>query len=190
MGPARSYWQVPANVPSLEWQGGELLAWRLWRLGRAPDGTILLISMSRDTVWEGPVIAADHRPIPIAGCGSGIYALKPSTRPARNQYDWMLGGETWVRGWVALSGQVVEHELGYRAERAVIRRLRLGAAVHRCFGTPQGLAAVREQLEKRYQCPVRISPLDARIARGFRSMVWPVAVAWPVPSPARRRLGH
>ena len=181
MGPANRYWNVPPNVPHLTWEGGELLAWRLWRLGLAPDGTILLVSMFQNTVWEGPVVAADHLPLPVPTCGSGIYALKPAVRPVRDQYDWALGGDTWVRGWVALSGQVVEHQLGYRAERVVIRRLRLGAAAHRCYGTPQEIAAVRKQLEQRYQCPVRISPLDARIARGFRSAVRPVAVIWPVP---------
>jgi hypothetical protein len=182
MGPANRYWNVPPNVPHLKWEGGELLAWRLWRLGLAPDGTFLLVSMFQNTVWEGPVVAADHRPLPVPTCGSGIYALKPSVRPVRDQYDWALGGDTWVRGWVALSGQVVEHLLGYRAERVVIRRLRLGAAAHRCYGTPQEIAAVRQQLEQRYQCPVRISPLDARIARGFRSAVRPVAVTRLVPS--------
>jgi len=58
---------------------------------------------------------------------------------------------------VALSGQVVEHQFGYRAERAVIRRLRLGVAAHRCFRSPEELARVLDELERRYQCRVKIT---------------------------------
>jgi hypothetical protein len=115
------------------------------------------------------VLAADHVPDAVAHSGSGVYALKPATRPSRRHFDWALGPDTWVRGWIALSGRVVEHEHGYRAERVVIRRLRLGAAAHRFFLTPETLAAVRDELERRYQCPVKITGVDARIARGFVS---------------------
>ena len=177
MGPSNRHWYVPMNVPTVKWQGGELLAWRVWRLGRGPGGRVLLVSAFQDTVWEGPVMTADHRPFPVPVCGSGIYALKPSSRPARGQFNWAMGGETWVRGWVALSGQVVEHQFGYRAERAVIRRLRLGAAAHRAFRTPEALAAVRSDLERRYQCPVKVAGVDARIARGFASVIRPCELA-------------
>lgn len=194
MGPSNRHWYVPANVPTVKWQGGELLAWRVWRLGRTPDGSVLLLSAWWDTIWEGPVMTADHRPFPGPVCGSGIYALKPSSRPAHGQFNWAMGGETWVRGWVALSGQVVEHQFGYRAERAVIRRLRLGAAAHRTFRTPETLAAVRAELERRYQCHVKVTGVDARIARGFASVVrlWPLApraqtTGVPVPAPVLRR---
>lgn len=184
MGPADHYWQVPPNVPNVKWQGGELLAWRVWRLGQTPEGSVLLVSAYRDTVWEGPVLKADYRPYSVPRCGSGIYALKPSTRPVRGHYDWALGGETWVRGWVALSGQVVEHRAGYRAERAVIRRLRLGPAAHRFFDTPERLAAIRHELEQRYQCPVKVGGLDARTARGFRSAVSLLILPRAVPTAA------
>lgn len=170
--PIGYFWRVPENLSVVRWQGGELLAWRVWNLCRwRPDGSLRLVSATRPTVWDGPVLMADHRPLATPSCGSGVYAVKPSVRPCRRHYDWALGGETWVRGWVALSGQVVEHERGYRAERAVIRRLRLGAAAHRYFRSPKKLARVREELERRYQCPVKISGVDMRIARGFASPV-------------------
>ena len=66
---------------------------------------------------------------------------------------------------------MVEHERGYRAERVVIRRLRLGAAAHRVFATPETLAASCDELERRYQCPVKITGVDARIARRFISLL-------------------
>jgi hypothetical protein len=165
------YWQVPTPLPVVKWQGGELLAWRVWNLCRACDGGLRLVSFTRGTVWDGPVFTADHRPLAVRDCGSGVYALKPGTRPGRKQFDWALGAETWVRGWVALSGQVVEHQLGYRAERAVIRRLRLGVAAHRRFRSPEELARVRDELERRYQCQVKITGVDALLARGFASPV-------------------
>ena len=147
------------------------MAWRLWDLRRAPDGGLRLVSLTRSTVWDGPVFTADQCPLPFPGCSSGVYALKPGTRLRRSQFDWALGAETWVRGWVALSGQVVEHGFGYRAERAVIRRLRLGVAAHRCFRSPEELARVRDELERRYQCRVKITGVDAVLARGFASPV-------------------
>ena len=119
MGPIGNYWQVPGHLPVVKWQGGELLAWRVWRLCRSqPDGGLRLVSLARGTVWHGPVLRADLVPDAFPGCGSGVYALKPATLPGRQQFDWALGADTWVRGWVALSGRVVEHERGYRAERA------------------------------------------------------------------------
>ncbi|PYP66163.1 MAG: hypothetical protein DMD36_17815 [Gemmatimonadetes bacterium] len=103
------------------------------------------------------MFTADQCPLPFPGCSSGVYALKPGTRPGRGQFNSALGAETWVRGWVALSGQVVEHQFGYRAERAMIRRLRLGVAAHRCFRSPEELARVLDELERRYQCRVKIT---------------------------------
>ncbi|MGH7751958.1 MAG: hypothetical protein ACREN5_04005, partial [Gemmatimonadales bacterium] len=89
------HWQVPKDLPVVKWQGGELLAWRVWHLRRAPDGGLRLVSLTRGTVWDGPVLTADHRPLGVSGCGSGVYALKPGTRPNRRAFDWALGAETW-----------------------------------------------------------------------------------------------
>lgn len=171
MGPIGNHWFVPENLPIDRWEGGELLAWRVWRLVCGPDRELRLASISHGTVWDSPVLTADHRPIAIPSDGSGIYALKPRFRPARGQFNWGMGADTWVRGWVALSGRVIEHRYGYRAERVVIRRLRLGAAAHRFLRTSEALVAVQHELERRYQCRVKITGVDARIARGFVSPV-------------------
>ena len=88
---------------------------------------------------------------------------------------------------MALSGRVVEHRYGYRAERAVIRRLRLGpfqllgrstsSVSSRPVGTALGvgtylkvegqddLLGVQDELERRYQAPVKLGGMERRIAR-------------------------
>lgn len=61
-------------------------------------------------------------------------------------------------GWVGLYGQVIEHDFGYRAEHAVIRRLRLGVRAHLWFDRPEELATVINELERRCQCSVKAGP--------------------------------
>ena len=68
--------------------------------------------------------------------------------------EWRLSEHCWVTGWVALSGRVVEHDLGYRAERAVIRELRLGVPTHLAARHPEMLRNLIGWLEERYQAPV------------------------------------
>jgi hypothetical protein len=103
---------------------GELLAWRFWGLGRLlSDGGVRLKSFRAPWVWDGPVLRAHRIPSESPYSRTGIYALKG---PRDCNADIYWSEECWVAGWVALSGRVVEHELGYRAERAVVRRLRLG----------------------------------------------------------------
>ena len=117
MGPIGNYWNAPSFVPVARWIGGELLAIRGWRLARwKEDGQLRLQSMTREEVWHGPVFTADYLPTASVGCGSGVYALKPSHRPhtlyeAPDQadYDWLSGRHAWIWGWVSLVGQVVEH---------------------------------------------------------------------------------
>src|SRR5207247_9673056 len=105
------------------------------------------------------------------------------------------GASLWVRAVVVLSEQVVYHQCGYRAERAVTRRLRLGVAAHRRFRSPEELARVRDELERRYQCRVKISGVDAVLARGFASPVSlrnvdPGAADLPGPSGSAGRTGE
>ena len=106
-----------------------------------------------------------------------MYAIKASHRPRTDEagaldspaFDWLTGPTTWVWGWVALLGQVVEHAHGYRAQTAVVRRLHLGVLAHLAFGSPQALAWLMRQLEDRYQCPVRPGYWEPRKASRIRS---------------------
>jgi len=69
-----------------------------------------------------------------------------------------------VSGWVALSGRVVEHEHGYCAERAVIRRLRLGVGTHLRLPYMEDLLTLAAELEKRYHASVNLGHVERRFA--------------------------
>ena len=92
----------------------EVVAWRAWYM----LGNGILRSVSYDTQWEGPVLRADE--IPMGRNSNGIYAVRT--------LDQVPFAHAW--GEVALSGIVVEGELGYRAEVATIRSLFVGRERH------------------------------------------------------------
>jgi hypothetical protein len=157
----------PPVPPVVRWTSDrELFAWRAWRLARwAPDNGLRLLSMSADWAWDGPVFSADFLPYGSDANKSGIYALNGRPLP---QIDWVWSEYCWVLGWVALSGRVVEHRFGYRAERAVIRRLRLGVGTYLKVEEQDDLLGVQEELERRYQAPVKLGGMERRIARRLR----------------------
>ena len=94
-----------------------LRAWSVLRSGLLTSTTFI------DSVWEPGswTEAGAHRSVfdyehaaPSAGCDCGIHALK-SERRLRSMFA-EIGGT--VLGQVELAGRVVEHDAGYRAERA------------------------------------------------------------------------
>lgn len=118
---------------------GELIAYRCWRL----MGDIL-VPVSKNTdfdTWDGPVARSDVNP--RDNSGSGLWAIKLN-KPEAIQ-NLLRSYYPDVHGMVALSGTVVEHEIGYRAERATIRVLRVVPPVS------DGLIKL---LADRYQCQV------------------------------------
>lgn len=164
MRPVETYWDVlEPLLPQEQWTGGELLAVRFWRLVRwSADGSVRLQSLWRNDIWHGPVFTADHKPLAEPDSISGVYACKECYcilisrhgSPGSYTYEW-LGTPNWIWGWVALSGQVVDHERGFRAERAVVRSLHLGLLTHLAFDDPSALAELIRGLEDRYQCLVQ-----------------------------------
>lgn len=163
-------WPLPEEsslvVPVEGWErDDELIAWRFWKLGRlTSDGGIRLLSFRPPFAWDGPVLRAHRLPSESPFSCAGVYALKAAP-PANADVLW--SDECWVSGWVALSGRVVEHEQGYRAEQAVIRALRLGVGTHlRVLETPD-LLALAAELERRYQAPVDLGAVE----RGYSARV-------------------
>jgi len=154
----------PPPVPTVPWTGcSELIGRRLWGLCRWwEDGELRLTSLWSCWAWDGPVLRAHTRPEimhaypdPTYAGRAGIYAFKPEAATWMDT-AWMRYG--LVSGHVALSGRVIEHELGYRAERCVIRDLRLGPAAIRAFGNRLSLRAAITNLEWRYQVEVACVP--------------------------------
>ena len=110
---------IGGEAPVVRWTGDrELLGWRAWRLGllvdeRGQDCGPRLLSLSAPCIWDGPAVRVEVAPSAPPENPSGIYALKPAVA---ERSAWPLGDYCWVTGTVALSGRVVEHALGYRAE--------------------------------------------------------------------------
>ena len=92
------------------WSPVPVLAWRAWM----PAKRGLLGAWG--TVWRGPQLharcAKGTHLAPAWNCACGIYGLKAPPSPQGDQ----------VVGLVELSGKVIEHEDGYRAEHAAIKR--------------------------------------------------------------------
>jgi hypothetical protein len=154
-----------AAPPVVRWTGdGELVAWRAWRLAILLHDDVdrvgpRLLSLSAACVWDGPAIRAHI--LPTAEAPGGIYALKTNLT---EMGDWTLNEHCWVTGWVALSGRVLEHRIGYRAERAVIRELRLGVATHLAARPIEVVRNLIGMLEQRYQAPVDAGLREREIA--------------------------
>ena len=87
-------------------RAGEIIAWRAYRV----DGDTLR-SATADAIWSG----AEPMKGDAAG-GYGIHAYKSPHGPMMDGYADTHQNGMWVIGEVALWGDVIEHERGYRAE--------------------------------------------------------------------------
>lgn len=114
----------PVAVPDEFWSPEPIIAWRRWRL----LGTTLH-GVRRP--WPTALFQATCptcKTVPGWDCTCGIYATKTEQR--------VWSSDPLVFGRVELSGHVIEHEDGYRAERARIVELFVPADLH-----PQIVAA-------------------------------------------------
>lgn len=114
---------------------GEILAYRGWNL----IGDILQpLTRGQDyESWEGPVaVVSDFNPDDT----NGLYAVK-----IEHSRDLLRSYRPLVHGIVGLSGKVVEYERGYRAQKQIVRVLRV---------VPPVGDVIIKALEERYQCQV------------------------------------
>jgi hypothetical protein len=89
-------------------RAGEIIAWRLWRLA----GNSFLASLSRDIIWvPGVPMTGDVRKK-----NGGVYSFIDS----RDAWRWITFDSRLVVGRVAIWGEVITHERGYRSEFAKI----------------------------------------------------------------------
>lgn len=117
------------------WSAAPVLGFRAWRLTASGARGVA-------QVWEGPRLDA----VCVAGpgaphdapCHCGIYAFKR----ARALAPCLLRIAPWsVHGLVALSGRVVEHERGYRAQRAEVRAVAVVGGGHAVCRSDPGFIA-------------------------------------------------
>jgi hypothetical protein len=153
------------SPPVVRWtEPRELLAWRAWRLGfflrrAGGDGGPRLLSLSASCIWNGPVVSERAPQLPT-DTPSGIYALKLDIA---DRINWQ-NEHCWVTGTIALSGRVIEHAYGYRAQRAVVRELRLGVGAHLALRSLQQVRDMIDVLEQRYQVTVNAGLSERQIA--------------------------
>jgi hypothetical protein len=154
-----------------------VVGWRCWRLCDSSDG-FALVSACRPVRWEPgrPLEAsceADHAP-PRIGCACGIYAageprlphtyLPPHVKAAdRIRTQAILGYDVVMAvGLVALWGQVLECDWGWRAQLAYPRSLYLPTGI-RHFQRWQGGVEIYEserlaaELSSIYGVPVCVT---------------------------------
>jgi hypothetical protein len=116
-----------------------IVAYRAWRC-EVREGRPILHSVSERAEWDpgwmhaeclprGPRSRrrpeADHE-VPAEGCTCGVYALKelsPVMLPFAPPFRSVVPMPPFLVGKVQLAGKVIEHEDGYRAERARIAEI-------------------------------------------------------------------
>ena len=135
-------------------RGAPLLAWRLFRVRRLPDGYVLCAPMIHSPApppWQpGSTVARclehDHA-APAPGCRCGIYAAIKGTLDSLPGYllDTAYDGDPWAYAEVACSGRVFLDARGLRCEEALVVQIALVegsfASADECVRASEGLAA-------------------------------------------------
>jgi hypothetical protein len=117
------------------WSPIPVLGFRAWHLMR---GSLFGARM----IWPRPVMTAEclhlvpgeDLPHSVGRCGPppcGIYALKEFDMVVEGLGSWQ---ENHVLGVVAMTGKVIEHELGYRAAHSTVVAV-VGRIGHQHFAT-------------------------------------------------------
>jgi hypothetical protein len=119
--------ETRATMLSPQSQREPILAYRSWRISNG-----MLQSCTCDCVWH-PRERMEarcnrnirHTSVPNWDCQCGFYGYKSEEALAASGYP-RTGDDQTVQGRVALWGRVIDHDLGYRAERAYPQLLYLG----------------------------------------------------------------
>lgn len=128
---------TPPPAPELEDGGivvGEITAWRLWQVRNTSEG-LRLQSVIMLTIWE-PDKPMEGAPVGNSLRVEGVYAFKSHAAIAKEfgEFGALMGwgvtsDEVFLYGEVSLWGDVVEHEVGYRAQFARPKSLYKGRGV-------------------------------------------------------------
>lgn len=143
---------APSEPLPREIRAGEIVAYRAWEV-RLVDGKVQYRSMHIGSVWEDGEMRCDTaagEALADYEC-AGVHAWK--TERQAHTYAVDAGGPaartTYAIGEVELWGEVVEHDLGYRAEFGQIRRIThlvhgiRTSPMHEFYIDDSGMVAVR-----------------------------------------------
>jgi hypothetical protein len=118
----------PEPLPRADMQVCDLIGWRVWRI----TSLGYLRSLTADAIWlpgvpmEAPAVVDSHGATKTGGTDLGIHVFKErngailEVENYASRYEQHVG---YAVGSVLLWGEVVEHERGYRAERAKIKSI-------------------------------------------------------------------
>lgn len=150
--------EKPAPLPVRESET-PLIGYRAWDVIKDED-RFWLKSPYQSTIWDGPILRAEKPPCAYDPHGywkdenhsHGIYAHNEPVWEDMHTYDWMRGPmfSGTAMGRVELTGRVIVHETGFRAEAARITKLVLSPSLMKL--KPE------EQLAARYACDVSYDP--------------------------------
>lgn len=122
------------NVTEIDYPIPAIRAWDL-RANLPPDPDVFLTALSFQYLYDGPVARQENSP--VAQGSTGYWAVKP------RGYNILIAYDPAVIGFVELTGDVVEHELGWRGEVMVIQELFMRK--HKAYA---------RRIEQKYQCEV------------------------------------
>lgn len=114
--------QAVSPLPKDDARRVDLVGWRLWRI----TALGYLQAITADSIYMPGVAMVAHKEIgDHQGSGSGVHVFKDMDGAAKEMQIHAEGARTLslALGTVQLWGDVVEHERGYRAERAMIRSI-------------------------------------------------------------------
>lgn len=175
-----------------------LLAWRLFRARRLPDGYALCSPMIhspppppwRPGLTVGRCVEHDHA-APAPGCRCGIYGAVEGTLDSLPGYlcDTAYDRDPWAYAEIACSGRVFLDARGVRCEEALLVQV---ALVEESFVSADERVSATEGLSRRYG--VRVGSSDAApawLTTNVREQGQPLDVAGvDLPGLARTLIGE
>lgn len=100
-----------------------IIGWRAWEIGLSYERLVLLSPTSRGFIWNpGQVMLAycEHNAVERQTCMCGFNCYRSRELLLGTPYESTRSGRKIAIGGVSLSGEVIEYELGYRAQRAQV----------------------------------------------------------------------